>query len=162
MDFIDFDVDLGPRDHVNENIYKSFQTGEANGNPRYGMTVRASVWPEQLRQRSAIKHWTQRPGLNPQPLPVIGEADYILVAGGKKPRVDWTDRHTRALLAERIEEARLRNESDDWAFRDLHLNLKGVGFEIGQVPSYREGRFPLPLGFKSDTLVYTIHKVTLI
>lgn len=155
---MDFDVDISGRDHAFENIYHPASL--ENGNPRYGMTVRADAWPEHLRARSMVRTFQDR--VKPMPLPVIGEDPYILVAGVRKPKVDWRRAGSMRLLAELVAEARLRNQSDDWAFRNLALNLQGVAFEIGSLDRYKDARAPLPPGFKADTLIYAVHKVTLI
>ena len=160
MTEIDFEVYLSQNDHVFQYVYQPLNLGaETNGLPRYGMTVRASAWPLELRERSRVVHFEDRGGPSPKPYPVLGRASTILLAGGHKPRVDWVSAAARQQLSDRLDEARLRNESPDWAFRGLQLVVKGRAMEIGEIPKYKEGRVPLPRDFAPSTLIYITHEV---
>lgn len=159
-DRIPYKFDLGPRDHVFHYIYQAANLVD-NGNTRYGMTVRASCVPEEIRLRSRVRRAsdsTHRSG----PLPTLGDDPYILFASGKKPEVDWTSNVHLEDLERLWREAQLRNQSPDWIFRrGLSLRLEGYGFEIGSLHRYASGSLKLPPGFKHDTLIYAVTKVTI-
>lgn len=153
-----FRFELGPEDHVFHNIYDPMINPDNTGNPRYGMTVRASAFPADLRSRSAIK--TRREGLSP--IPMLGDEPYILLAGGKKPKIDWRAPWTWQMIEGRLREAVVRNEPRDIIWRGQSIRVEGNAFEIGELSTYKQRRIPLPPGFRADTFVYTTHKITLL
>lgn len=156
VDIIPFSIDLGPSDHVFHFIYEPLHLPQESSRARYGLTVRASCFPTDLQARSAIK-------MSDRELPILGREPHILIAGGRKPVVNWERPLTWQEIEGWLREADVRNEKRDTIWLRRAIRVEGISVEIGQKPPFNvRPDIPLPRGFQATTLTHAATAITIL
>jgi len=159
-----FDLEVSATQHTFHNIYEPvpFLPSGTSGRSKvvFGLTSAASAIPEELRTKAFIRPWekTDRGGRPRFPFPQMGEVDYLLIRGGRRPEVEHVSGWE--LIDRRLREAAARNMPRDWIFRNHALRLVGSVYLYGEPPFGDQSREYL--GITPDMFKLVLEKVTIL